>query len=99
MVSASAWLLVGAVRIPRRLWLLAFAVPTACQAMGVPGAALIRAPLHLHAVDRTPAWVRVVGGLQRWGGGWLPRAIPRGAPGGLGLHGGGRGRRDLLVQR
>src|SRR5262249_10470922 len=43
--------------------LFAFAVPIACQAVRVPGAALIRAPLPLAAVDRTPARVGVVGGL------------------------------------
>src|SRR5262249_51612935 len=46
-----------------RCGLFAFAVPTACQAVRVPGAALIRAPLHRAAVDRTPARVGVVGGL------------------------------------
>src|SRR5215831_21273582 len=66
--------------------------------MGVPGAALICAPLHLAAMDGTPAGVHVVGGLQRWWGGWLPRAIPCGARGGLGLQRRLYRRGDLLVE-
>src|SRR6516225_849377 len=78
--------------------LFAFAVRPRAEAVGVPGAALIRAPLHRAAMDGTPARVGVVGGLQRWWGGGLPRAIPRRALGGLGLQGGRHGRGDLLVE-
>src|SRR5262249_34251328 len=58
--------------------LFAFAVPTGRQAMRVPGAALIRAPLHLAAMDGTPARVGVIGGLQRWWGGGGPVRISPG---------------------
>src|SRR2546425_13343621 len=81
----------GAVLIPRRLWLLAFAVRAGTQAMGVPGAAFIRAPLHLAAMDGTPARVGVIGGLPLRGAG-------RWGPVGLRLHGSRDGRGDLLVQ-
>src|SRR2546425_4401962 len=81
----------GAVLIPRRLWLLAFAVRAGTQAMGVPGAAFIRAPLHLAAMDGTPARVGVIGGLPLRGAG-------RWGPVGLRLHGSRDGRGDLLVE-
>src|SRR5262245_39734044 len=82
-------------------WLLAFAVAPigelVAKPAGAAGVALV--PAHRDLVLGTPGGVGVVGRLQRWWGGWLPRAMPRGAPVGLRLHGGGHGRGDLLVQR
>src|SRR5712691_11248796 len=72
--------------------LFAFAVRAGTQPVRVPGAALIVAPLHLTAVDRTPARVGVSGGLHLRGAG-------RWGPVGLRLHGGRYGRGDLLVER
>src|SRR5207249_4163244 len=72
--------------------LLAFAVRAGTQPVRVPGAPLVRAPLHLAAVDRTPARVGVLGGLHLRGAG-------RWGVVGLRLQGGRDGRGDLLVQR
>src|SRR5262249_8588508 len=86
-----------------RRWLLALAFAVAAigelvaKPAGAAGVALV--PAHRDLVLVTPARVGVIGGLQRWWGEWLPRAIPRGTRGGLGLHGGGHGGGDLLVER
>ena len=50
--------------IPRRLWLFAFAIRAGIQAMRIPGATRVRAPLHLAAVDRAPTGISIICWLQ-----------------------------------